>query len=63
MYKYNKNDNMTKELVWSSGQCFLGSLERLGFESWLLQFACNIIWGLGSSPSQCKMASRINKKI
>ena len=23
MYKYNKNDNMTKELVWSSGQCFL----------------------------------------
>jgi len=22
MYKYNKNDNMTKELVWSSGQFF-----------------------------------------
>ena len=22
MYKYNKNDNMIKELVWSSGQCF-----------------------------------------
>ena len=68
MYKYNKNDNMTKELVWFSGQCFPGSLERLGFESWLLQFACNIIWGglvsspmgLGSSPSQ--NASRINKK-
>ena len=33
MYKYNKNDNMTKELFWSSGQCFHGSLERLGFES------------------------------
>jgi len=33
MYKYNKNDNMTKELVWFSGQCFPGSLERLGFES------------------------------
>ena len=33
MYKYNKNDNMIKELVWSSGQCFLQSLERLGFES------------------------------
>ena len=31
MYKYNKNDNMTKELVWSSGQCFPWSLERLGF--------------------------------
>ena len=45
MYKYNKNDNMTKELVWSSGQCFPWSGERLGFESWLLQFACNIIWG------------------
>ena len=26
MYKYNKNDNMTKELVWSSGQCFPESL-------------------------------------
>ena len=50
MYKYNKNDNMTKELVWSTGQCFPRSLERLGFESWLLQFACNIIWGLVSSP-------------
>ena len=23
MYKYNKNDNMTKKLVWSSGQYFL----------------------------------------
>ena len=22
MYKYNKNDNMIKELVWSNGQCF-----------------------------------------
>ena len=29
MYKYNKNDNMTKELVWSSGQCFPWSMERL----------------------------------
>ena len=70
MYKYNKNDNMTKELVWSSGQCFPGSLERLGFESWLMQFAnCNINLGLGfesyglvfeSQPVQ--NASRINKK-
>jgi len=50
MYKYNKNDNMTKELVWSSGQCFPVSLERLRFESWLLQFACNIIWGLVLNP-------------
>ena len=41
MYKYNTNDNMTKELVWSSGQCFSGSLEKLGFETLvlLLQFA------------------------
>jgi len=39
MYKYNKNDNMTKELV---------------FESWLLQFACNIILGLCLEPlNQC----------
>jgi len=29
MYKYNKNDNMIKELVWS--------LKKLGFESWLLR--------------------------
>ena len=50
MYKYNKIDNMTKELVWSSGQCFLKSLERLGFKFWLLQFAL------------CRM-SMINKKI
>jgi len=28
MYKYNKNDNMIKELVWSSDQCFPWSLER-----------------------------------
>ena len=33
MYKYNKNNNMTKELVWSSSQCFPWSLERLGFKS------------------------------
>ena len=38
MYTYSKNDNMTKELVWSSGQCFSGSLERLGYESWLQIF-------------------------
>jgi len=31
MYKYNKNDNMIKELVWSSDQCFPGSLERHSF--------------------------------
>jgi len=30
MYKYNKNDNMTKELVWFSGQCFPGHWKDLG---------------------------------
>jgi len=70
MYKYNKNDNITKELVWSSGQCFPWSLERLLFESWLLQFACNIIWGLvsslmglGLSLTQCKMPLGLIKNI
>ena len=39
MYKYNKNDNMTKELVWSSGQYFPWFLERLGSNPVWLQFA------------------------
>ena len=51
MYKYNKNDNMTKELVWFSGQCFPWSLERLGFGSWLLQLAGSIKITHGCSPS------------
>jgi len=39
MYKYNKNDNMTKEFVWFSGQCFLGHLKDFASNpGWLLFF-------------------------
>jgi len=55
MYKYNKNDNITKELVWFSGQCFPWSLERLGLVSSPM--------GMGSSPSQCRMSQGLINKI
>jgi len=50
MYKYNKNDNMIKELVWSNGQCF--SLVTGKVWVWILATGlgkCNKfkgVWGL-----------------
>jgi len=62
MYKCNKNDNMTKELVWSSGQCFSWSLERLGFEFWLLQFTC-ILWAKHMLHQMLRITNFNKKKM
>jgi len=55
MYKYNKNDNITKELVWSMLPLVTG-------KTWvrILAVAPVPVWGLVLSPMG--LESRINKK-
>ena len=46
MYKYNKNDNMTKELVWFSGQFPPGHWKDLCSNLGCCSLLAIFIWGM-----------------